>query len=408
MASLPNAGRDELVRLRWMALGAEAITVGFGLWGLGLPIPVPAVTALLGVSAATNVALSRTTDARAVPAAIVLDVGLLTGLLALTGGASNPFTSLYLVHVALAAVLLGPRWTWGTAALSVAGYASLFATTDVHFLHKGGSAMMDVHLLGMWLSLLVAGAGIAFFVARLAERLKQQEQELAGLRETAQRRAHLDALGTLAAGAAHELGTPLGVIAVAARELEQGLADHDDPDTLLAEARALTDAAARCREILGRMAGAAGAPSGEAVERLSWDAVVDGLQRRLMPEDAGRVRLHAADGGPGVRAPRAALLDSLHALVRNGLLAGPGTVDVSLDRAPGVWRVRVADQGAGMPADVLHRAGEPFFTTRAQGEGTGLGLYLTRSLAELLGGSLHIDSAPGRGTRVTLTLPESR
>jgi two-component system sensor histidine kinase RegB len=334
---------------------------------------------------------------------VVADVALLTALLGLNGGASNPFTALYLVHVALAAVMLGARWTWWIAGLSAAGYGALFPITDAHFMHAAGQDHMNAHLLGMWAALVVAGAGISYFVADLAAQVRAREAELGRLKDAAQRRAKLDALATLAAGAAHELGTPLGVIAVAAREIELGLEAGDPAESLLPEAQALSRAAGRCREILSRMAGAAGAPSGAAIEAVAWQSLAADLRNRLEATEQPRVEVTGAV--ERVRAPRMALVDALHALVRNGLLAGATRVEVDATVERDQCRITVHDDGAGMPAQVLERAGEPFFSTRAEGQGTGLGLYLTRSLVELLGGQMNIESTPGAGTRVVLHLP---
>ena len=71
----------------------------------------------------------------------------------------------------------------------------------------------------------------------------------------------------------------------------------------------------------------------------------------------------------------------------------------------GQVRAQVIDHGVGMPVEILARAGEPFFTTKVPGEGMGLGLFLTHTLAEQLGGGLELRSTPGAGTTATLKLP---
>jgi two-component system sensor histidine kinase RegB len=97
-------------------------------------------------------------------------------------------------------------------------------------------------------------------------------------------------------------------------------------------------------------------------------------------------------------------------ILTNALQATPGEGGVSL-RALCASRgieVEVTDGGAGMEAGVLARAGEPFFTTKEPGQGTGLGLYIARTLVEQLGGALELASERGRGTTARITLPRTQ
>jgi two-component system sensor histidine kinase RegB len=80
-------------------------------------------------------------------------------------------------------------------------------------------------------------------------------------------------------------------------------------------------------------------------------------------------------------------------------------VRLELARELEEWRLTVEDSGEGMPVEVLSRVGEPFFTTKAPGEGMGLGLFLTRAVLEQLGGRMVLRSKPGEGTTVVLAWP---
>ena len=182
---------------------------------------------LIVLLAASNLVLGwwvsrgRAAEPRVFGVVLALDVTLLTALLWLTGGTSNPFTTVYLVYIALAAVTLGSRWTWTIAALSVAGYAILFAITppaDPHAAHRPADDLSG-HLAGMWVAFLSAAVLIGFFVTRVREALDQRERALAEARRVAAAQERLASLTTLAAGAAHELATPLATIAVASKEL---------------------------------------------------------------------------------------------------------------------------------------------------------------------------------------------
>lgn len=397
-----SLGRDWLVRLRWGQLVGLSATALFGAYGLDLS-PHPAVlVGLLVAMVASNLALGRSEREGALPAAMLLDLGLLTGLLLVSGGASNPFSVLYLLHVALAAVLLSPGWTSVFTLLAVLGFGGLFPFTDPHAMHKGGAGVMAAHLWGMWAAFAVTGAGISWFVARLARALRDREAELEGLRREGETRERVLSLGTLAAGAAHELGSPLATAAVSAREVEWMAGDNTE---LREEARSIRAAVERCKSIVGRLTQRAGAGRAEAAEDVELHGILSALRAELSPKEAERLLLPAPGEATAVRAPPAALTEALRSVLSNALRAGPGEVRVELRVESTALRLEVRDAGVGMEASVLARAGEPFFTTRPTGEGMGLGLFLARQTIEGLGGALRLRSNPGRGTQVELVIP---
>src|SRR6185503_10910009 len=155
---------DWLVFLRWGAVVGQAVTIAAGEVMFG-HLPLGRLFAYVGVLAATNLVLaivkSRTSSPRLLCGAVLtLDTLLLSGLLHTVGGAYNPFSILYLVHITLAAVVLGRRWTWFLAALSVACYGLLFAANPPAAAH--GATDMRIHLQGMWVAFVVATALTAY------------------------------------------------------------------------------------------------------------------------------------------------------------------------------------------------------------------------------------------------------
>ena len=381
------------------------------------PIGLPLVTlgGLLVLEVAGNIALSiwarqvKVTDA-SVAAVMFIDIGALTVLLDLTGGAANPFSTLYLVIVALSAVLLPMRWSWALLGASLLGFGTLFVDDALegptHHIHSDldHAAMMAAHLRGMWIAFALAAVFVVFFVQRVSSALAAREKELHYARILAARREKLASLATLAAGAAHELSTPLATIAIVAKELQKLLASGGPPE-VGKDLQLVRDQVARCREILDRMAAHAGENVGEPLASFtirSWvDTALDGFPAR------DRVVVETPDAGVELTGPPRALGDTLRGLLKNAVQASPAEAKVTLrvTAAGGRVRATVVDQGRGMTPDVLARVGEPFFTTKGPGEGMGLGLFLTRALAEQLGGAFQIVSRPGAGTEAWIELP---
>jgi two-component system sensor histidine kinase RegB len=410
-----------LVRMRWVAVLGQLLAVALARWAFGLAIPLVPLLAIAAFTAASNAALAWSLPrageraSALAAAAIALDVVLLTTLLGLTGGPANPFSVLYLVHVSLAALLFGFRWSLAIAALCAAAYALLFAAHvpvdwghGAHAGHAGhGAEAIGLHLQGMWAATAVAALALSYLIARTAHALRERDERLRELERIAGRSEKLVALSALAAGAAHELGSPLATIAVAARELERAAERLPDAPHLAEDARLIREQTRRCREILAQMSGEIGADVGEGFDAIDLASVVAAAEARLAADERARLRVACEAPEARLRAPRAALAQALVNLIRNGLAAAPADSSVCLTASAdaALARFEVRDAGAGMAPEVLVRAGEPFFSTRAPGAGMGLGIFLSRAVAEHLGGRLVLESALGAGTRALLEVP---
>jgi two-component system sensor histidine kinase RegB len=401
-----------LVRLRWGVLGGQLGAVLIAYEFLGVDLRFGRIAFLLGLTAATNTLLllrlgsSGSLTRGLCGAVLVFDTLVLTAVLHATGGSSNPFSVLYLVHITLAAMLLGAEWTWGLTLLAVVAYGSLFLSHD-HAEHMGHE--YATHLRAMWFAFALTATLTAAFVVRLTTAIQRRDREIEAIREQAARSERLVSLTTLAAGAAHELGTPLATIAVAAGELERAVsqlpAAHAAP--LVDDARLIRGQLERCRQILDQMTAAAGEVAGEAPIPIPLRHLIDEVRADFDAAEGARVRVHLGIDGEAM-VPHRALARAVVNLVRNAFDASaPGAfVDVAVETGEGgVLRVAVSDTGHGMAEGVFERATEPFFTTKSAGRGMGMGLFLARALVEQLGGRLLLVSAPGRGTTATLELP---
>ena len=396
------------MRLRWWAILGQLVLLLVGGACFGFELPWLPLAALLTAQAVCNLLLAgRVRDGarldRWIAASLFCDVVLVTGVLYLTGGHFNPFTFIVLVPVAVAALLLSPRLAWSLTGVALLGLLCLFFDS-LPLLLAGGVAChdMDLHLRGMWVATATAAVFVLWFVRRLS-------QAIAGEHAARLRAERFAAVASLAAGAAHDLSSPLATIAVAVGELQRRLdGDGHMPGAAQADAQLIRRQVDRCRSILERMTADAGAPADTRLRAVRVGDVLDGVRQRV--QDA-RVQIEG-DGHAAQRVistDESQLVSALAGVVHNALQASGGEqpVTVRAQRDGHGVRIDVVDHGVGIAADELPRIGEPFYSTRG-GAGMGLGVFLARTIAERLGGSLHITSKLQHGTSVHMRLPAAR
>lgn len=412
-----EAGRNRslpwLRWLRWTAVAGQSMAVLTVSSWLGIRLPLASVWSVIGLTAVTNLALhavprGRGEDVRVLAGVMTLDVVLLTALLHFTGGPHNPFSSFYLVHVALAAVILPLSWAGFVAVICCAGFALLYIgapllprVEDV-VCGIGPDLPMPTHLRGMLVAFVLTALCVAFFVNRLQRTLSQREAELAAAREVAAQHEHFAALATLAAGAAHELGTPIGTIAIAAGELARTAKTAPGFPDVMDDAELIRQQAARCRDILDRLQNQAG----DMPRSVTVAELCAGLRSRF--QDA-EIHLETREAPQTVVVPPESFVQALASLVKNALDAqnGKGPVLVRVSKRDGRVSFAVVDQGVGVRPDIRKRAGEPFFTTKPPGKGMGLGLFLVKVLAQRVRGDFRLETLDGGGTAAVLEFPET-
>ncbi|MDB4991368.1 MAG: hypothetical protein JWN04_6546, partial [Myxococcaceae bacterium] len=246
----------------------------------------------------------------------------------------------------------------------------------------------------------VAAFVIAYFVTRVTHDLEEQRRQAALAQASALRNEKLASLATLAAGAAHELATPLATIAVVAKELQRELSTGAHAD----DARLIRDEVERCKHILEQMASDAGESAGEAFSRVTVSELVrkclDGLH------EAERVTVELQTDA-AVKVPSTVFARALRGLVRNALQASTAAVTLSAHERKGELVIEVRDRGVGIAPEVLANVGVPFFTTKPTGQGMGLGVFLARALCDRLGGRFALTSSVGEGSIASVILPLS-
>ncbi len=412
LEATPAAVSKWLIRLRRAAAVVDGVIVissvalPSGTFPLRRLAPLAAATALMNVEQGARAAGKRPSSRAIDGIALLLQVVMLTGLLELSGGPSNPFSVIYVVLIALAALTLGSAWAYLVGACALASYGLLIGW-HLEELVPAHHRLIDfpTHLYTMWFAIRILGELAAHFVGAASRAIASREAQLDAMRQREARTTHLVSLTTLAAGAAHELSTPLATIAIASKELERTLARESVTAGCAADARLIREEVDRCQIILDQMSGRAGGTAAEAPEAVRIDAVLADVKARLTAEHAGRMQAHVKTGLPPIVAPRAGLVQVLLSLLKNAFDAtdGPDPVTIEVEADNSLFRFVIRDTGRGMSEDTLRRAGEPFYTTKEAGRGLGLGLFLARAFAERCGGSLSLRS--GHGTTAVLELP---
>jgi two-component system sensor histidine kinase RegB len=337
---------------------------------------------------------------------LLLDVAVLSALLYLSGGSTNPFVSLYLLPLVIAATTLPPRYAWSMAAVTASCYGLLFFFNlplgDMHSAH--GDTGFQLHLVGMWVNFVISAGFIAFFVVRMAQAIRLRDAELARQKEAAFRNERIVALGTLAAGAAHELGTPLSTMAVVLGEMTKERAAEPELARDIVTLRAQVDV---CKQTITRIVAAAGQARAEggcaqAVDEFVRDTVE--RWRLLRPAVSLRERLSGPAPAPSILSEQT-LRQAIVNLLNNAADASPDNVELDCSWGYDRLRLEIRDRGPGLSSDAETRAGRAFFSTKPAGEGNGIGLLLAQATLERLGGRLHLEGRAGGGVCTLLELP---
>ncbi|MBI2307220.1 MAG: sensor histidine kinase [Rhodocyclales bacterium] len=428
-----------LVALRRLSVLAQGLVLLLAVGWLQIPLAVaPMISATVALALFNLFTQWRLQRGRPVGddeilAQLLVDVAVLGVLLYFSGGSANPFVSLFLVPITIAAAALPARHAWFMAGVTTLIYsflmfwnlplpapqgqmaeldALLARASGVAPEHAGHVSGFALHVLGMWLNFVVSALVVALFLTRMAAALKARDRELAAAREAALKNEQILALGTLAAGAAHKLGTPLSTMAVVLREAELA---HADDIELSDDLRLLRTQVDECKKILSQTLASAGQARDEDSRQLAVDAYLE----RLLEEwqlIRPRATIHAVLDGPQP-APRVAtdrtLEQALLNLLDNAADASPEGLELHARWDADMLRIDILDSGPGIDEAVAARIGEAFFSTKRAADGSasgglGIGFFLTNATLERFGGRVELTPRDTGGTRTRVTLPLAR
>ncbi len=423
-----------LLRLRWSVMSCQVV------FFLGMSVlfqarlasvaslgrPAFLIALILAFEGAGNAVL-HLLHRRAVPIAarvvavfFLFDIVLLAALLHVTGGGMSPVIFLCGVHVVFAAMVLPSGWALAVTVWAVLWYLvmCLPAVTSSGMLAQLPEVMQErigvaasgefvvLQLQGFWIAFAITAFFLVYFVGKIRQAAEASFAAQQSLLAEQARNERLASLTTLAAGAAHELSTPLATIAVAAGELQHTLQGADSE--VQADVRLIREQVGLCKDILVEMAAGAGELRGEENRRFALRVAMDEIVGGIARGQRSRLHMQLDCELHELLLPFRPFCRVVTSLINNALEASPATAPVQMRwyEQEKWFCVAVVDQGAGMANDVVRQATQPFFTTKESG--MGLGLFLARTMAERYGGTLRIESSPGSGTTVVMSLLRDR
>jgi len=315
--------------------------------------------------------------------------------------------SYYIVPLVIAAAVLPWRHTWLVAVSSLLAYSLLlyyyrpFPLFTPHA-HMGHGSSANVHILGMWFNFLFSAGLITFFVVRMAAMLRQQEARAVAQREDRLRNDQIMAVASLAAGTAHELGTPLSTMTVL---LEEMLADASLPQQARSDCELLQQQLGQCRNILGDLTRTAELKStGDSRPRALDEFVEETVELWAVRRPGVSYQVEAGRTGPAPEIPfDPTLAQALENLLNNGADAGSDKIAVLYTWNKQEATISVRDWGKGINPQLLEDIGKPII--RASRAGLGIGLLLSHATVERYGGRIELRNAQDKGAIATLYLP---
>ncbi len=429
--------RDNLVwifRFRNVTIVAESLLMLISTYALDIDLPQEqlglVIISICSINLYTWLRLQTTEQVSELEIffQIILDVLALTSLLYLTGGASNPIIWVFLIPVIITAIMLPQAYAWNMVILTCCMYTiligyntslpsiephlpdpDLVSVEMQHYLHDmQDQQYFNLHIFGMWFGFIISAGLVAFFVVKLSKTLKERERNLSEARENSLRDERVISLGTLAASAAHDMGTPLGTMAILVHEMELEYSGQEFYG-LNQKIRILNRQIIRCKEALSVLSASAGemrAESGKSMTLIEYFDEVLNLWRTH--NTTTKLNLYIAPAAVDINANIIAdrtLTHSIINILNNAAQVSPPDrgIDFNADWNKHFLTLKVRDFGPGFPAEIVGFAGKK--PVKSNKQGLGVGLFLTYTTIKRLGGKIEFINMESGGACVDITLP---
>lgn len=405
-----NKNLQRLFFLRSIAIVVQCLTFASAHWILRIPLPwtemVAVVTFLAILNFATWIRLRQNWPVSDIEffAQILMDVFALGALLYFSGGSTNPFVSLYLLPLTITAAALPWVYTWVMAVITIGCYSwLLFYYVPLPHDHNDHMSEFNLHVSGMWLAFVLSTVLIAWFVVKMGTSIRERDKELSQVREQALRDEQLIALGTMAAGAAHELGTPLATMAVVSKEIQN---DHTENRELQKNMGILRDQITQCKHTLTQLLADAGQTRTEDASGQPVDCFLQEILDKwklMRPTVKFTYSCNGAHPAPQIIKTQP-LGQSILNLLNNAADASIENIEINSDWNKKELRLEILDFGKGLSEETVKRAGQAFFASK-KGHGFGIGLFLANANIERYGGSIRLTNREKGGACTQVILP---
>lgn len=401
----------QLTYVRTLVLFLLSCALLFAVYGLYLPLDVWLIgSALAGLAVLNLVTFARLHSPWPVTeielfSHFCADAVIFGFLLFQTGGATNPFIFLLLVPLLSAAATLSRGFVALMAVIVILLYTTLLQVYQPLLAPQASHQhsvlnLLDLHVTGMWINFLFTAVLVTWSISQMQQSLKQRESNLQREREKRIQDQQLLGLATMAAGTAHELGTPLSTLRITLSELAH---THPNDAELLEDVALMQEQVERCSQRLQQLAHQVrdDQPQAEALGTLltrvleEWSLMRPEVEFQLEPlnPQLEQARLLTS----------VSLQQALLNLLNNAADASPKGIEISVERGTFGIRLHIHDQGPGLPLEQADQLGKPFVTTK--GRGLGIGLFLTATTLSQHQGEVRLYNHPAGGTLTEVLLP---
>ena len=420
--------------LRNLLITAEVLLILLTRYGLGIRLPQEQLWLVILSIAAVNLytwmrlQTDEVVTELEIFSQISIDVLAMASLLYLTGGASNPIIWVFLLPLIITGIMLPQAYAWNMVILTASIYTVLigfniplpaiephvpdprFLTPEMsHKLHQmSDKHYFNLHIFGMWFGFVFSSGLVAFFVVELSKTLKERERNLSEARESALRDERVVSLGTLAASAAHDMGTPLGTIAILTHEMQQEFPEHRYPD-LQQKLVIMEQQIKRCKEALSVMSASAGEMRAESGNIMLLTEYIDEVLNQWRAHYPTTKLCLFVSPDNYMNAKIIAERTLTHAIINILNNAAQATSDDKGIEFHTQWdreqlNLKIRDYGPGLPPEYLEVLGKQTVTSKKK-QGLGVGLFLTYSTIQHLGGTIRFSNLETGGACVEITLP---
>jgi len=401
----------DLLIMRSIAIVAQILIIFVIHNQLGIDLPLAVLSGIISVQIIFNLlTLWHVKKARRVSdfeffVQLLADVVALTAMLYFTGGATNPFTWIYLLPLMIVTINLPRPYAWSMAFIAIAAYSLLMIwyvpLAGTHMQHDSGFGQ---HIIGMWGGFVFSALLMVHFVSLMAHNLRERDHALARAREKELRDERLIALATLAAGAAHELGTPLGTLSILSKELLSEYPVAKDAG-LHAQLQILHSQTERCKHVLSLISASSGANQAMAGHSMNVPAFLDDIISQWQSRrPASKLQADYPDKALSAQIlADETLHQALFSILDNAADASPQGVKLQAHWDAQQLCLQILDRGTGLHSALSDNIGQP--QTSSKEHGLGLGLFLAHAAVQRLGGQVHLSDREGGGLCCKIKLP---